>query len=277
MNIKLIDYRNAIQKQYSELGIKKRRIADFVLQNPQQVISLPVQLLAQHCSCEQTTIIRFAQQLGFSGYTDFKLAIARQTNSVWSDFQDSTTGNSVLQTLARRHCDTLQKTFRQLEEKTLNQIGDLWENNAQCLIFGAGSSHLAAVDLNTKLLRLGIRSNCFADSEMSKTFLGYIKDNGILILFSNSGETGTVLELARLAKQEHITVAALTSFADSTLAALADILLLMPCSDEPGIRFGVMSARLAQFAAVDALTMLYSMRDQNRSLDFIAKGYHENE
>ena len=40
MNIKIIDYRNAIQKQYSELGVKKRRIADFVLQNPQQVISL---------------------------------------------------------------------------------------------------------------------------------------------------------------------------------------------------------------------------------------------
>jgi DNA-binding MurR/RpiR family transcriptional regulator len=276
MNSRSIDYRSAIQSQYSKLGAKKQRIADFVLAEPHKVIAMSVQLLAQECCCEQTNIIRFAQLLGYSGYTDFKLAIARQTNSVWADFQDSYDKNNVLHTLAKRHCDTIQKTFLQLDEKALTALIDKLENNVQVLIFGAGSSHLAAEDLNIKLLRLGIKSSCFADLEMSKTFLGYIKDNGILFLFSNSGETGTVLELARLAKQENITVASVTSFSRSKLSDLADILLMTPCSNEPPIRFGVMSARIAQFAVVDALTMLYSMRDCSRSLDYIAKGYHEN-
>ncbi len=275
MESKNIDYRSAIQSQYSKLGTKKQRIADHVLSKPQQVIASSVQRLAELCSCEQTTIIRFAQQLGFAGYTDFKLAIARQTNSVWSDFQENS-NNSVLQTLARRHCDTLQKTFLQLDEKALTAIGDFWENKAPSLIFGAGSSHLAAEDLHIKLLRLGVKSNCFADWEMSKTFLGYAAGNGLLILFSNSGETTGAVELARLARQGKITIAGISSFPDSALARSSDILLLTPGSDEPAIRFGVMSARIAQFAVVDALTMLYSMRDCNRSLDFIAKGYHED-
>ena len=111
---------------------------------------------------------------------------------------------------------------------------------------------------------------------MSKTFLGYARENGVLILFSNSGETSTTVELARLAKLEHITVAAVTSFPDSPLAKQADLKLITPCSDEPAIRFGVLSARTAQFAVVDALTMLYSLRDRSRSLDFIAKAYHED-
>ena len=70
MNSKLIDHCSAIPKQYTHLRNKKQKIADFILQNPQQVISLPVQILAKQCCCEQTTTIRFAQQLGFSGYTD---------------------------------------------------------------------------------------------------------------------------------------------------------------------------------------------------------------
>ena len=70
MNSKLIDHCSAIPKQYTHLGNKKQKIADFILQNPQQVISLPVQILAKQCCCEQTTTIRFAQQLDFSGYTD---------------------------------------------------------------------------------------------------------------------------------------------------------------------------------------------------------------
>ena len=276
MSCSFIDYRSAIQSQYSKLGAKKRRIADFVLSQPQKVIACPVQELAELCSCEQTTIIRFAQQLGFAGYTDLKLAIARQTNAVWQEYQEPQTGNAVLQKLARRHTETLQKTFLQLDETVLQKIGELLENHAQVLTFGAGSSQLAAMDLNIKLLRLGVHSNCFADLEMSKTFLGYARENGVLILFSNSGETSTTVELARLAKLEHITVAAVTSFPDSPLAKQADLKLITPCSDEPAIRFGVMSARTAQFAVVDALTMLYSLRDRSRSLDFIAKAYHED-
>ena len=276
MSSKSIDYRSAIQSQYSKFRAKKRRIADFVLSQPLKVISCPVQNLAELCSCEQTTIIRFAQQLGFDGYTDLKIAIARQTNAVWSDFQGTENKNSILSQLAQRHTDTLQKTFLQLDEKILTELGELLDNNAHVLIFGAGSSHLAAMDLNIKLLRLGVRCNCFPDLEMSKTFLGYARENGILILFSNSGETSTTVELARLAKAEKIKVAAVTSFPDSALAKSADLKLITPCRDEPAIRFGIMSARTAQFAVVDALTMLYSMRDCSRSLDFIAKGYHEN-
>ena len=78
---KEIDYRVAIQRNYKELGAKKRRIADYVLENPMQVVSSSVQALAASCECEQTTIVRFAQQLGFSGYTDMKIAIATRTSS----------------------------------------------------------------------------------------------------------------------------------------------------------------------------------------------------
>lgn len=280
MKEKMIDYRNAIQRKYTELGAKKRRIADYVLDRPQEVMASSVQSLAKRCRCEQTTIVRFAQQLGFKGYTALKLAIARQTNSPWSDFQEAETTNpetAVLAKLAARHTETIRKTLCGTDLKKLIRIGDLLESASGVLIFGAGSSHLAAMDLNIKLLRLGIRSNCFADLEMSRTFLGYAGKHGVVILFSNSGETATVVELAKLAKNEHFHLAAVTSFPDSPLARLADILLLTPCRDEPPIRFGVMSSRLAQFALVDALTMLYSMRDRERSLDYIAKGYHEDE
>lgn len=276
----MIDYRNAIQSKYAELGAKKRRIADYVLNRPQQVMFSSVQSLAKQCRCEQTTIVRFAQQLGFKGYTALKLAIARQTNSPWSDFQEadeSIPENAILAKLASRHAETIRKTLCRADLKKLSRIGDLLESSSGVLIFGAGSSHLAALDLNIKLLRLGIRSNCFADPEMSRTFLGYAGNQGLVILFSNSGETSAVVELAKLAKKEHFRLAAVTSFPDSSLARLADILLLTPCRDEPPIRFGVMSSRLAQFTLVDALTLLYSMRDRERSLNFIAKGYHEDE
>ncbi|NMA47140.1 MAG: MurR/RpiR family transcriptional regulator [Lentisphaerae bacterium] len=273
-----IDYRTAIQTGYNSLGAKKRIIADYVLENPMKVISSSVQELAKICDCDQTTIVRFAQQLGFRGYMDLKIAIARQLNSVWAEFTDTKEGEDagILKKLASRHVNALQNTLASLDEKLLEDICDILEKSSHILAFGAGTSQLAAIDLQIKFLRLGLQIHCFADIELTKTLLGYARENGIIFLFSQSGETEIVTMLAKLAKEEHIPVVAITSFPGSTLALQADYVLVTACSNEPQIRFGVMSARLAQLAVVDALTLLFSMRNQERSWEFIAKGYHDN-
>jgi len=273
-----IDYRVAIQRNYKELGTKKRRIADYVLANPMQVVSSSVQALAASCECEQTTIVRFAQQLGFSGYSDMKIAIARQTNSVWAEYASNSEKGveSILMKLSKRHAASIQETLAMLDETLLNRLCGMIEKASRILVFGTGTSQLAAMDLNIKLLRLGIQSNFFPDVEMTRTFLGHTRDNGIVFLFSNSGETEIIVELAKIAKREEIPVVAITSFQESSLAQEAAYTLLTACRNEPTIRFGVMSARIAQLAVVDALTLLYSMRDRSRSLDNIAKGYHED-
>ena len=275
---KEIDYRVAIQRNYKGLGAKKRRIADYVLTNPMQVVSSSVQALAASCECEQTTIVRFAQQLGFSGYSDMKIAIARQTNSVWAEYASNSEKGveSILMKLSKRHAASIQETLAMLDETLLNRLCGMIEKASRILVFGTGTSQLAAMDLNIKLLRLGIQSNFFPDVEMTRTFLGHIRDNGIVFLFSNSGETGIIVELAKIAKREELPVVAITSFQKSSLAQESTFILLTACRNEPTIRFGVMSARIAQLAVVDALTLLYSMRDRSRSLDNIAKGYHED-
>ena len=279
MEIKNIDFRQKIQSNYHSFGTKKRRIADFILANPQKTVSLSVQELASLCECEQTTIVRFAQQLGFSGYTALKIAIARQSDAVWEELpaQDEKNIHPVLGKLLRRHQSSLQATLEESDPEELEKIAEILSRADRVLTFGAGTSHLAAMDLNIKLLRLGVQSNCFGDAEMSKTFLGYAAGNGMIFLFSHSGETATVLELAKLAKQENITLAAITGNPDSTLAKCADHLLLTRSCPEPPIRIGMMSARLAQLVMVDAITVFFSIFDKDRSWNFIAKGYHENE
>lgn len=275
----MTDYRAAIQAHYRELRAKKRRIADLVLENPMQVISSSIQTLASVCGCDQTTIVRFAQQLGFSGYTDLKIAIARQTDSVWADFTDGggENGGGILEKLSQRHIRTIRNTLAALDEEQLRQVGDRLARSGRVFSFGAGSSQLAAMDLHIKLLRLGIQSNCFQDAELTKTFAGYAGKNGMLFLFSHSGETESVVELAKLARRERIPVTAITSFPESTLAGEADHLLTTACRNEPPIRFGVMGVRIAQMAVVDALTLLYSLRDKQRSWEYILKSYHEND
>jgi RpiR family carbohydrate utilization transcriptional regulator len=275
------DYRAAIQAKFARLGTKKKRIAEYVLDHPLEVISSSVQRLAVACGCEQTTIVRFAQELGFSGITALKIAIARQSNMVWGEFSAENSDEAhpldgVIEQLRQIHSETLMHTLRGLDRKTLESLLAALTPSTKIMTFGAGTSQLAACDMAIKFVRLGIQCFHYEDVEFSKTFLNYLAPDGILFLISHSGETPAVLMLAELARYEKIRFAAITSNVNSALGKAADWCFITDSRHERPIRFGVMTSRIAQFAVVDAITLLYSMRDQERSWEFISKGYHEN-
>ena len=275
-----LDYQLAIQEHMSHFRSKKRRIAAFVLEHPQEVVSNSVQQLARLCDCDQTTIVRFAQQIGFSGISALKIAIARQSDMIWGDFKEAPVNgkeDSVLARLARLHSESISKTLSRLEGEPMKRLMSMLDARPRTMAYGAGTSRLAASDLSVKFRRLGLECIHYEDFEMSRTFLNYLGESGILFVFSNSGETESSLSLARLAKQEHLTLVAVTSYPGSRLATLADICLVTDNRHEHPVRFGAMTSRIAQFSVVDAISLLFSMRNKELSWSYISKAYHETE
>ena len=61
-----------IVRVYADLSPKKRRIADFVLKDYKRLFLMTAKELAQACAVSEPTVMRFAIDLGFSGYVDFE-------------------------------------------------------------------------------------------------------------------------------------------------------------------------------------------------------------
>ena len=70
-----------IRSLYDDMGRSEKRIADYVLKNTQNIVSLSITELAQKCGSGDATVVRFARRLGFSGYQALKLGIAAEFNS----------------------------------------------------------------------------------------------------------------------------------------------------------------------------------------------------
>ena len=51
----------------------ERAVADFVLQNPEEVMHMSISEASQNIGVGESTIIRFCRVLGYKGYQDFKL------------------------------------------------------------------------------------------------------------------------------------------------------------------------------------------------------------
>ena len=273
-----LNYREAVNKVYYSLKGKKRRIADRLLSAPERMIEKSIAEFAADCQCDQTTVVRFAQLLGYSGYAELKLAAARQLETLWQDFEPERSAGDrpedhAVDSLRRLHCESITGTFRDLDLAVIREVVARLGSAKHIMICGAGTSALAAEDLHIKLSRQGIHSYFFRDVEMWKTFIGYLGAGDLLILFSSSGETSAILELAKTAARKKIPTAGIVSFPGSTLAKSSEYTIITENRGELPIRLGTMTSRTSQFMIVDLLTILYGMRDKDRSWDYLEKSY----
>lgn len=91
------------------------------------------------------------------------------------------------------------------------------------LIVGVGRSGLIGKAFAVRLMHLGFKVYVIGD-----TIVPALRPNDILVAISGSGRTKIVIDAAEVAKSLGAKVIALTSFRDSPLAGLADMIVEIP-------------------------------------------------
>ena len=66
-----------INEKYNEMTDSEKALADHIVNNYDRVLTLSVHALASEASLSVATVVRFAQHMGFEGYKDFRLHLAR--------------------------------------------------------------------------------------------------------------------------------------------------------------------------------------------------------
>src|SRR5690606_16844592 len=67
--------RARIRSVYASLAPAEQKVADYCLEQPEEVVYLSVTELADLCGVAESTVIRFAHAAGFSGYQELKLTL----------------------------------------------------------------------------------------------------------------------------------------------------------------------------------------------------------
>jgi len=73
-------FRDKIQASYEELSPRFRSLADFILENTLDVGFLTATELARRVGVDPATVVRFSQELGYSGYRELSREIKRYIN-----------------------------------------------------------------------------------------------------------------------------------------------------------------------------------------------------
>ena len=126
-----------IQENYSTLTKSEKKIADYILSSGEKIVHSTMSDIREATKVGDGTIIRFCQKIGFSGFSDLKIAIAKED---FSKQQEDSQESDLFDKRTKTINNALKTTNQRLDSEKLQQAVQLITNANQIYIFGVGSS-----------------------------------------------------------------------------------------------------------------------------------------
>jgi RpiR family transcriptional regulator, carbohydrate utilization regulator len=244
---------------YPSLKAALQKVADVILRQPEMAIYASVNELAAVSGVSEATVMRFCRTLGFKGFQDFKIALARELVTPAAPPQDEVARGddpaAVCRKVFQANLAALQDTLEVLEMKSLDLAARMLLQARQVLVMGLGNSGLAAAYARNRLRFLGLNASYYPDYFLARAAAAAFTGEDVLLSVSHSGASRDLLETVRLAKAAGARIVSITSNALSPLARLSD-LLLVTASREKAFQGEGAAAFLCQIAVIDGLAIL---------------------
>ncbi len=117
----------------------------------------------------------------------------------------------------------LSANQRRIQEEDLDTLVDEILQAHHIFLAGAGRSGVAIRGFANRLMHLGRSVSLVGD-----TTSPHSRPGDLLIIGSGSGETESLVALARKARRSDVTIGLITMDASSTLGGLADVVVVLP-------------------------------------------------
>lgn len=241
----------------------ERKIAEFVLADPEQAYQMSSASLAEATGRSQSGVVKFCQKLGFRGYQEFKLAVSQATAQTWHvptgvvhgtiDASDSFA--TTIQKLVGSKIHSVQQTLSVNSEHAVRRALDAISASRRVQLVGVGASSLVARDFGYKLQKLGLSVLFDADSHIQIANATTLGPKDVVIALSYSGASLETLRIAEQAHAKGAAVISLTGAQPNPLSSLAGIQLFI-VADEEKARSSAITSRDAQLALADLLFIL---------------------
>lgn len=252
----------SIQTKLSSLSTNERKVGQYVLANPEEIILLSTQKIAEKSGVSPATVIRFVKSIGLDGVPQLKqeLSVWKSSSQSNQDFQELVANedvDSIKNKLKTRINHMVELVNFHLSDEAIAKTAQLIADTQLIYIFGIGASYLVAQDLAQKLNRSGKTAICGDNIHAAAVLLTNNHQKKLFIGVSDRGESVEVIDITELARKMGITTVAITGKADSTLAATANYALVSVSGENFEFRQAATVSMLAQMYLVDILYYTY--------------------
>ena len=264
------DIATIIDLHFEELTELEQEIARYFLQVDTIVDDLSSQQVTQKLHVSQAALTRFAKKCGFTGYREFVFQYQHQANK-----QDthSHQHSPLTKRVLRSYSIMREQTQDLIDEEQLERVAQLIDDAERVYFFGTGSSGLIAREMKLRFMRLGVVCEALTDQDGFAWTTSIMDENCLVLGFSLSGTTQSVLDSLLDAKEMGAKTILFTSSPSKDCQAYTETVLVASHSQSSYIQR--ISAQLPMLFLTD-LIYAYFLEINRESKEKIFNSYWEN-
>ena len=258
-----------IRSVLPELPAALQRVGEQVLSAPAVVARATILETAERSGTSAATVTRFCRALGLPGYSDLRLAMAEETGrssavagweiDIGREIMPTDSLERVLNMITTADIRAIQETAAGLDLAEVDKAAEAISRAGRVEVYGIGGSALIAGEMQLCLHRIGIPTWSWSDVHSGLSSAALLTPGDVAIAVSHSGATYETVEMLSTAGSKGTTTVALTSFPNSPLAEVADI-VLTTAIHETTFRPDALAARHPQLTVLDLIYVAVAQR-----------------
>lgn len=257
-----------IRSQFDSLSQTQKQLAGYILDNSEDVPFLTVRELAHHAGVSVATISRFARELTFDSFKEFKTQLGKDSLSLVTGFFQAITpedsDEDIIEKVFRGNITSLEDTLKIINYDDLLRVARTLAMSRRIAFLGIGSSGNIARDAALRMSQLDIQAEAYSDSYEILVQAKRLKKNDVAFGISHTGRSAVTVQAMEQASSSGATTIGMSNSLKSPLHATSDLFL---CTSFPKSRLesASLSSLIAQMCLIDVLYLLVA-RYKNLSL-----------
>ncbi|MFI0843658.1 MurR/RpiR family transcriptional regulator [Mesorhizobium sp. IMUNJ 23232] len=240
--------RALILERRQSLPKRIAQVAAYSLDNPDEIAFGTAASIAASAGVQPSTLIRFAQHLGFAGFTSLQSVFRERLRERNSSYEERLSGlraegaegggsRKILEGFLTASENSLATMTRTLDEEVLNRAIAMLAEAETIYILARRRSYPVASYIAYALGKLKVRSQIVeSPSGLNPEVISFATARDAVLAISFSPYAPATIEEARLLSEQGVPMVAITDSAFSPLAQFADVWFEVAEADFGGFR-----------------------------------------
>ncbi len=248
-----------LKNEINNFSKTEAKIANYILDNLEEVKATTSSKLAENIGVGQSTIIKFIKKFDNCGFTEFKLKLGEElaknklkSPSLYGDITTKDSIEEISKKLSQNSIGAINLTLENLDFNQLNKSIELLDKAKKIVILGVGASSLVAKDFFYKLSKVGKIVFHDFDPHVQLTHTTTLCDEDLVIAISHSGESREIILGVEKAREHKAKTISITKVGNNSVSDRCDI-NLHSIATEDIFRSSAISSRIAQLFIIDIL------------------------
>lgn len=266
----------------TKLTQSEKTLAQYILDNPTNIIKMSAKEISQDCYVSLSTIYRLCQKLEIPGLAQLKVLLSLQLEDYIKEntnldynypFKKNETQHQILTKMLELYTQTLTSTYNLIDSEKFRLACQALVNAKRITIFPSSGNVFMAESFQSNMQEIG-KLVQLGKTKYDQHWMSCAMDQeDVVILITYAARTPGIIDIVKKIKQQKAKIILISAIFEEQVSSYVDHHLYFSSYEDSQEKVASFSSRISLQYLLDCLYACYFNRDYDRHLQYKIDNY----